>query len=268
MPSSLNGSNPFETRQVRLRSLLEQRKVPLLVVTKPVNIFYLTGFRGSAGVAVFGAAEPRLWVDPRYTLQAHEQAHGVRVIDEKRSLFTAVARWLRRKKPSRVGYEDGHLTCAALRQLEQESGERVRFKPAGGLVEELRAVKDASEIGTIREAGHLTAQVLQEILREVRPGVRECDLAAEIEYRMRRRGAEGAAFETIVASGARAALPHARASTKPLGTSELVILDLGAILRGYAADMTRTIYLGRPSRRIRNLYGAVLESQQGAVEAI
>jgi Xaa-Pro aminopeptidase len=109
--------------------------------------------------------------------------------------------------------------------------------------------------------------VFEEIRWQVRPGVSESDLAAEIEYRMRRRGAEGAAFETIVASGPRAAWPHARASSKLLKKSELVIFDLGAILRGYAADMTRTVFLGEASRRVQRLYNAVLEAQQRAVGA-
>jgi Xaa-Pro aminopeptidase len=261
--------NLFQARQKRLRAELEKRKLPLLVVTKPANIFYLTGFRGSAGVAVFGIAEHRrLWVDPRYTLQAREQAQGVKVIEEKKSLLAAVARWLYRKKLSPVGYEDAHLTCAALRHLAQKNGRNVRFKPTAGIIEELRAVKDSTEIDLIRQAGRLTAQVLEEVLREVRCGVRECDLAAEIEYRMRRQGAEGAAFETIVASGGRAALPHARASNKLLGAGELVIFDLGAILAGYAADMTRTVYLGKPTRRIRRLYQAVRESEECGVDAV
>lgn len=102
----------------------------------------------------------------------------------------------------------------------------------------------------------------------LRPGLRECDVAAEIEYRMKLKGAEGAAFETIVASGRRSALPHARASAKAMSKGELVILDLGAILGGYAADMTRTYYLGRPGRRIRQLYGAVRESQERAAETL
>jgi Xaa-Pro aminopeptidase len=144
----------------------------------------------------------------------------------------------------------------------------VRLKPSSGLVESLRAVKDAAEVRAIRRAGQVTAEVFVEISKQVRPGVREADLAAEIEYRMRRKGAEGAAFETIVASGERASLPHARASSKLLKKCDFVIVDLGAILDGYAADMTRTLYLGRPSGRVRRLYDAVRAAQEeGLAEA-
>jgi Xaa-Pro aminopeptidase len=261
-------SNPFEARQARLVALLEERRLPVLVLTKPANIFYLTNFRGSAGMAALGSREPVLWVDPRYTLQAKESARGVEVREERQGLFKAVGRWLKKRRLRVAGYEDAHLTCHGLRELEEESGARLRFKPAGGLIEEMRSVKDAGEIDCIRKAGRLTAVVLEEVLRELRPGMRESELAAEIEYRMKLKGAEGPAFETIVASGRRAALPHARASAKRLEADELVILDLGAILAGYASDMTRTVYLGKPGRRVRSLYGAVLEGQQRAIEAL
>jgi len=260
-------SHPFSERQERLRALLEAQKLPLLVVSNPLNIFYLTGFRGSAGAAVFCEAGAVLWVDPRYTLQAYDQAQGVDVIEEKGVLLKAAGRWLERKRFKLAGYDDGYLTCAVYRQLRGWAPSNLRLKPAGGLVEELRCVKDASEIECIRQAGSLTASVFEELRQQIRPGARESDLAAEVEYRMRRGGADGAAFETIVASGPRAAWPHARASSKLLKKSELVIFDLGAILRGYAADMTRTIYLGAPSQRVRSLYNAVLEAHRWALEA-
>jgi len=261
-------SNHFAARQGRLRTRLERGGLSLLVVTNPVNLYYLTGFRGSVGVAALGLEEAFLWVDPRYTLQAHEQARGVKVIEARKGLLKAVAAWLRSQGRCRVGYEDTHLTCAQFRELKNEESSSVRFQPAGGMVEELRLLKDQSEIALIREAGRITARVFEELLPQVRPGTRESDLEAEIEYRMRRQGAEGAAFESIVASGPRSALPHARASRKLLGKCELVILDLGAILGGYAADMTRTVYLGRPTARVQRLYSAVLAAQREAWEAI
>jgi Xaa-Pro aminopeptidase len=260
--------SPFLARQQRLRSLMEDRQLSLLVITHLTNIYYLTGFRGSAGIAAFGLEGGHLWVDPRYTLQAGEEACGVTVSEERGPLHTAVGRWIARRRVRKVGYEDTNLTCAQYRNLERNCWRGLHLVPAGNLVEELRLVKDSGEIRRIREAGRVTVEVFEEVLPLIRPGAREADLAAEIDYRMRRRGAEGAAFETIVASGARSALPHARASSKRLGQSELVILDLGAILQGYAADLTRTVFLGKPSRRVRHLYGAVLESQQRVLEAL
>jgi Xaa-Pro aminopeptidase len=260
--------DPVAPRQERLRALLERHRLPFLVVSNPTNVFYLTGFRGSAGVAVFGRRQGLLWVDPRYTLQAGDQARGVEVIEEKGDLLEATARWLRRRRAKRVGYEDTHLTCAAYCQLEDRLPGRGRLVGAATLIEDMRYVKDSAEIHCIREACRMTAEVYRDVVPHARPGVGETDLAAEIEYRMRRYGAEGSAFETIVASGSRGAFPHARASSKLLRKNELVIFDLGAILRGYAADLTRTVYLGKPSRRIRGLYDAVRQAQQRAVETL
>ena len=219
-------------------------------------------------MAVFGPTRQVLFVDPRYTLQAGETGLEVEVKEEKGPLARGVARWLGRRRAKRVAFEDFHITAAGLRSLQSEAGTRVGFVPAGPLVEELRVSKEPAEVELIAAAGRLTSAVLEGVRPMLRPGVRECDVAAEIEYRMKLAGGDGPAFETIVASGPRTALPHARASAKAMSKGELVILDLGAILGGYAADMTRTYYLGRPGRRIRQLYGAVRESQERAAEAL
>ena len=247
---------------------MEARHVDCILVSRPVNVRYLTGFAGSAGMALLGPREKILWVDPRYRLQAQEQAQGVEVIEEKKSILKGVASWLRRTRVRESAYEASHLTCAQFEQVRKTAGPGVRLKPAGDVVEQLRVVKDPEEIMAIRHAGKVTAAVFAEMRPLIRPGVTEQDLAAEIEYRMRKKGAEGAAFETIVASGSRSAHPHARPSSKVLQESELVIFDLGAILAGYAADMTRTVFLGEPTRRVRSLYSAVLQAQEGAVRAV
>ncbi len=260
-------SDPHVARQERLRAVLARRKIPGLLVSGLANITYLTGFRGSAGLALFTRDTGILWVDPRYTLQAREQARGVEVIEERRGLLKAAARWLKANKVRLLGYEAAHLTCEEFAQLRRETRSGIRMAPAGGLVEDLRIVKDAGEIERIRGAARLTVAVFEAVLKRLRPGLQERDLAAEIEYRMRKLGAEGAAFETIVASGPRSALPHARASAKSLQENDLVIFDLGAILAGYAADMTRTIFLGSPSRAVRRLYAAVKDAQEQAVGA-
>jgi Xaa-Pro aminopeptidase len=260
-------SSAHAKRQNALRALLEERRLPHLLVTSLTNIAYLTGFRGTAGAALFNSREGILWVDPRYTLQAQEEARGVVVIEERKGLHKAVAAWLKTHKLRQLGYEETHLNCADFSRLGQDAGQDIKFLPMAGLVEKLRAVKDADEVAKIRDAGRITAEVFEKVLGDVKPGVRECDLGAEIEYLMRKKGAEGAAFETIVASGARAALPHARPTPKLLRENELVIFDLGAILGNYAADMTRTVYLGQPSRRVRGLFSAVVEAQERAAKS-
>lgn len=259
---------PHAGRQASLGEMVKRRKLSSLLINKPANIFYLTGFRGSAGIAAFAPDQGVLWVDPRYTLQAREEAHGVDVIEVKASLLKAAARWLRKRKARRVGYDDAHFTCRELNSLQKAVAGRIKFEPASGIVEKLRLVKDTQEVAQIREACRVAVAAFEETIPQVKPGVRECDLAAEIEFRMRRLGAESPAFETIVASGPRGAFPHARASQKVLAKGELVIFDLGAILGGYASDMTRTLYLGRPSFRTRKLYRAVREAQQRAIQSL
>ena len=263
----------FHDRRRRLLERLEPLGLCYLLVSKSIDIYYLTGFRGSAGVLLVGPRQPRLWVDPRYTLQAREQSQGATVTETREPLSRAVAQWVRRHQPGIVGYQDEHLTCAELGRLSHEvraSRRRVavRWHPVGFLLDELRMVKDQWEVARIRAAGKLTAQVFREVMPQIQPGTRECDLAAEIEYRMKRGGAEGPAFSTIVASGPRGAWPHARASCRRLQRGELVILDLGAILGGYAADMTRTVYLGAPTRRARELYQSVAAAQQETVQEL
>jgi Xaa-Pro aminopeptidase len=247
---------------------MDARHVPVVLLTNPVNIRYLTGFAGSAGALLMGARQGMLWVDPRYTLQAQEQAIGAEVIEEKKGILKGVASWLGKNRVRECAFEASNLTCEQFEQVSKHAGSMLRLKAAGDLVEELRVVKDGVEIDAIRRAGKLTVEVLAEVLPHVRPGVKEQDLAAEIEYRMRKKGAEGAAFETIVASGPRSAHPHARPSSKALQETELVIFDLGAILGGYAADMTRTVFLGKPSSRVRKLYSAVLKAQDEAVRTV
>ncbi len=263
----------FHDRRRRLLGRLEPLGLSYLLVSKPIDIYYLTGFRGSAGVLLVGPRQPRLWVDPRYTLQARDQARGVMVTETREPLSRTVARWVRRHQPVVAGYQDEYLTCAELARLNREiraakKRVAVRWRPVGFLLDELRMVKDQWEVERIRAAGRVTARVFREVLPQIRPGARESDLAAEIEYRMKRSGAEGPAFSTIVASGPRGAWPHARASSRRLQRGELVILDLGAILAGYAADMTRTVYLGSPTRRARELYHSVAAAQQETVQEL
>ena len=247
---------------------MDTRRVPPILVTHLPNVRYLTGFTGSAGILLTSSRSNTLFVDPRYTLQAHEQAKGVDVIEEKDGLLKGLSGWVARNGMRALSFEASNLTVAQYDRVRKTVGGGLCLDPAGDLIEELRIVKDREEIDAIRRAGKVTAEVFTELLPLVRRGALERDLAAEVEYRMRKKGAEGAAFETIVASGPRGAYPHARPSAKALQDCELVIFDLGAILDGYAADMTRTVYLGEPSRRVRSLYSAVLKSHEGAIRSV
>jgi Xaa-Pro aminopeptidase len=167
-----------------------------------------------------------------------------------------------------VGYSPGQVTVAQKRALESVSGSRVRWVSDGSAVEKLRAIKDADELARMRDAADLISEVFRKIVPMIRPGLTELELAAEIEYAIKRGGGAGPSFETIVASGSRSAWAHARPTSKPLRKSELVVLDQGAIMRGYCSDMTRTVFVGRASKRVRRMYQAVLDTQEAAKRTI
>jgi Xaa-Pro aminopeptidase len=160
------------------------------------------------------------------------------------------------------------LTVSEFGQLKTAARPTVQWKSATGLLEGMRELKTAAELDIMRSSAKIGSEVMAEVIKLARPGVTELDLAAEVDYRMRRKGASGPSFETIVASGARTALPHARPTSKCLQKNELVLLDLGAILRHYCSDLTRTVYLGRAPAKVRRYYQAVEQAQQAALEAL
>jgi len=167
-----------------------------------------------------------------------------------------------------VVYSPANLTVAQFGAIRKTAGSRVRWREVHGVVAGLRSVKDADELRTMKQAADVASAAFVDVLRLIRPGILENEIAAELEYRMRRMGASGASFETIVASGTRSALPHARPTDKPIGKNELVVLDVGAILRGYCSDMTRTVYVGRAPQRVRKWYKAVLDAQAAAIQSL
>lgn len=247
---------------------LMRRRLDCLLVTHPPNCFYLTGFTGDSGVVVVTAGKTVLITDGRFTVQAKEESPALQVVLQQGSLYRSVGEWLKRKGIRRAGYDPELWTVAQWGALRRASGAKCREIQAPGIVEVLRRKKDAQELAVMRRAALLAGEVLEGALKLVRPGVRENEIAAEIEYQMKRKGATGPSFETIVASGKRAALPHARPTSKRLRKNELVVLDLGVILGHYCSDITRTVHLGRASQRIRSWYRAVQEANQAAVAAV
>jgi Xaa-Pro aminopeptidase len=266
-PAFESSEAPCRGRLERLRQRFSESRVTSFLVTHPPNILYLCGFTGSAGVLLIHSGSATLFTDSRYALQAREEVRGAGVCITRGGLLSAAGGKLRRRA-ARLAYSPGQLSVAQKKALLGAAGHQVRLVESENVIEEMRAVKDAGEITRMRDSARLISEVFEELLGFIRPGVLENDLAAEAEYRMRRKGASGAAFETIVASGVRGAWPHARPSSKPLRKNELVVLDAGAILRGYCSDMTRTVHLGRASQRVRRWYRAVVEAQEAARDAV
>ncbi|HEV1993716.1 MAG TPA: Xaa-Pro peptidase family protein [Candidatus Acidoferrum sp.] len=252
-----------------LRQRLRKAGASAILVTHPPNVYYLCGFTGDSGALLVENSRLTLYTDGRFRIQAREESRGARVEIVRVSPPVAAGAALGgRRRPLECAYEDDRVTVAQLAGMRKHAGPSVRWLRLGGAVEALRVVKDAGEIRFMRDAAALASRVVAEVIELIRPGMRECEVAAEIDYKLRRGGASGTSFETIVASGPRSALPHARPTGKVLARNELVVLDLGAILRGYSSDLTRTVYLGRAPKEIRRWYGAVVEAQAAAREVI
>ncbi len=266
---------PSEThlRLQRLRERLHRSGADATIVTHLPNVYYLTGFTGSAGALLVEPGHATLFTDGRYTVQAgiELKSSGVKAEISRGSLPCVLGRHISARKGRaalRVAYDPGHTTVSAQRELFRAAGRRVGWLAEQGWVEALRAIKSDSELGEMRRAARLISGVFDQVVKKIKPGVRELELAAEVDFLMRRLGAEGPSFETIVASGPRAALPHARPTSKRLRRNELVVLDLGAILRHYCSDMTRTVYLGKAPKRVKTWYKAVLEAQAAGIGAL
>jgi len=238
-----------------------------LVVAHPANWYYLTGFTGESGALLVSEAGTTLLTDGRFTAQAKEETQGVKIELQKGPLYKALGDLLRQARVGATGYDPGKLTVADWKALRKAAGAKWRGIEAAGVVEHLRMKKDAGELAVMRKAAVLAGRVFESVLKLVRPEVRESELGAEIEYQMRKHGASGPSFETIVASGPRSAMPHARPTAKRLRKNELVVLDLGVILGHYCSDMTRTVHLGRASEKVRGWYRAVQEAQGAGVAA-
>jgi len=258
----------YSQRRRWVAAELRQRGLDSLIVTLSANCFYLTGFTGDSGALVVERDRATLITDGRFLMQAKEEARGIRVVLQRGDLYPALGAWLRQRGLRRVGFDPFQLSLGHWHALRRAARTECRTIQAAGIPEGLRARKEAQELAQMRKAAALGGEVFESVLEFVRPGVRECELAAELEYQMRKRGASGPAFSTIVAAGPRSALPHARPTAKRLRKNELVVLDLGVILGHYCSDMTRTVYLGRAPRRIREWYQAVREAQAAGIAAV
>jgi Xaa-Pro aminopeptidase len=256
------------SRLKRLRQTLQHTGAGSLLETHLPNIYYLCGFSGDSGALLVEPSSATLFTDGRFAIQAREETRGIRLHVHKGPLLEAVGNHLRARKRHRVAVTPSRLTLAGWKTLRKAAGGHLKWVALDGVVERLRAVKDAGELEQIRDSARLASQVMEEIICLIRPGMTELEIAAEIGYRMRRKGASGESFEAIVASGPRSALPHARPTTRRIGKNELVVLDLGAILRRYCSDLTRTVHVGKASARVRRWYRSVLDAQAAAREAL
>lgn len=261
--------DPSGTREAALRARLAAAGLDGLLVTHLPNVRYLTGFTGTAGVALVLADEAVLVTDFRYAAQAPaEVGERARVEIAELDVWERVDRLLQgRARTPVIGFEEESVTVRTARRLEALSP-AVELRPTSGLVEALRARKEPAEVAAIRQAARLAGEAFGATLPAIRAGATERAIAAVLESELRRRGSEWHPFPTIVASGPRSALPHARTAARTVEPGDFVLVDFGAQVDGYCADLTRTVVAGRADERQRVVYDLVREAQGRALAGL
>jgi Xaa-Pro aminopeptidase len=232
------------------------------LVTTPVHLRYLCGFSGSSGCLLLTRDDALLLTDGRYAVQSEAEAEGVELHIARAPLPELLAPRLGRAQ--RIGFESTRLSWAEAEALRTAPGAR-EWVGVGGVLERLRAVKDASEIAAIERVCRLAGGVMQSLVTSLRPGLSERSLTGRLEGLLREAGSEAFAFEPIVVSGERGALPHGRSSGRLITAGDLVTIDFGAVLEGYHADLTRTVAVGESGEESRRWHGAVARAVEAAL---
>jgi Xaa-Pro aminopeptidase len=227
----------------------------------------MTGFTGTAGVAVISEDKAVFITDFRYTEQAAKEVEGYEIVQHTGPIHEEVASVVSKLGIKKLGFEQDHLTYQAY-SFYNKSLTGAEFVPVSGAVEKLRLIKSPAEIKILKEATEIADAAYKHILTYVKPGLKEIEVANELEFFMRKNGAVSSSFDIIVASGYRSALPHGVASDKEIEKGDFVTLDFGAYYKGYCSDITRTFAVGEPSDELKKIYSTVLEAQLRGMNGI
>jgi len=245
------------------------KRLDSMLVTDLANVFYLSGFTGSTAAMVITHSDAFILVDSRYSIQAREECAQVTVRDF--AIVTAIvaaANLINELKPKSVGYESGNVTVAAFKEIDKIIERGTTRRATTGLVEKLRAVKDAHEIEMICEACKATDMAFKAILEEIKPGMTEKEVALQLEYLLQKLSGGSLAFTTIVATGPHSAWPHAQPGQAVIEKGHNLKMDFGARYNKYCADITRTVCIGKPGDKLREVYQIVKDAQLRAIDAI
>lgn len=249
-----------------VRRYLDKSDVEAIIFLGLPNIRYLCGFTGSDGALVADRDKGWFLTDSRYTTQASLEVAGFEII-EYRVKKEGISDLLKTKKLKKVGFEAEHTPVSFANALVEFLPE-VEFRPVGIELDDLRTLKSSDELTFLEESAAIASQALLGIIDLIRPGVREREIALELEFAMKRGGAEEKSFDFIVASGPRGALPHGKASEKKIESGEFVTIDFGAVYRGYHSDETVTVAVGNADSRQREIYSIVKDAHDKALEAV
>ena len=259
----------FERRRGRLRRKLKSLNVDAILITNFVNVTYLTGFTGDSSHLLLDKHGECLLSDSRYDVQIEDECPGLEVISRRAPtpMSEILGKAVRSRKIGTLGIEADSLTVANRDEL-AAALTGIELAGTGGVVGELRQIKDRSEVDAIRNSLRLAERAFAVIRASLRPEQTEREIAFALEHQIRLFGGDGCSFAPIVAAGHRAALPHAHPQNRVIGEDDLLLIDWGALSQGYMSDLTRVLVTGKMSPKLERIYGVVLKAQRRAIDAI
>lgn len=275
--------NEMVDRLGRLREILKQKRIGGFLITSPSNLFYLGGFRAEGSFALVTRREAKIFVPQLLYEQAKEIARNFEVKVFRNKLWEKLGKFLTGEKIRRLGFEAGGVSIKRYREMEK-AFRRVRLVPLDGLVEEMRIVKTEEEVGLIRKSAQICVAAFRFIKKRIRIGMKERIIACQLEYFMKKRGAEENSFEIIVASGENTAYPHHQTGERKIRSGDCLLIDMGCVYKGYCSDLTRPLFLdiitnnsGKSLRatlsfefkgKYKKIYQVVRDAQRAAIEKI
>ncbi|MEW8961123.1 M24 family metallopeptidase [Paraclostridium dentum] len=254
----------MKNRVLKLRAEMERLNLDAILIEESKNKRYISGFTGTAGSIIITKEKNILFTDFRYTQQAKNQTEDFEIVEISRT--NPITNFLKEMDMKRLGFEDDKMSFSTYSNY-KEALSSTEMVPLNGLMLDLRAIKDEKELEVIRQASKIADNGFKYILGFIKPGMKESDVALELEFFMRKQGATGVSFDFIVASGKRSSMPHGVASDKVIELGDFVTIDFGCVYNGYCSDMTRTIVVGKANEKQKEIYNIVLETQLKVIEA-
>lgn len=263
----MNNKLIIEKRLKKFREIINDIGIDAMMITKKENYRYLSCFTGTCAVLLITKEHAVIVTDFRYEEQASDQCSGYKVVKYEGKIENELSKQCKELDIKSLGFEGSDVSFADYLRY-KESFATVKMEPQTGIVERLRLVKDEDEIENIDCAVKIADNVFEQIINIIKPGIKESDIAAELEYIMKKSGASGASFDIIVASGFRCSMPHGVASDKKIEYGDCITLDYGAIYKGYCSDITRTVFVGKPQKELIKIYNIVLDAQKAGIESV
>ncbi len=259
----------MNNRLKKFRESLNKQNLDAAIISGRANTFYLTGFTGDTSFLLVGMNKVWLIVDFRFTIQAKEEVfEGIEVIEYQESFAQTINELLSQNGIEQVGVEGDKLSLTEYENFKEKLTNAKTIKNIGKTLERIRMIKEENEIERLQQAVLIGDKIFDYIINFIKPGMKEAEIAAEMEYQMKKLGAKGPSFETIVAGGPRSAMCHGTASDYELQDGDALVLDFGVIYHNYCSDMTRTIFIGQPNDELKKIYGIVKDAQQKALDSL